>query len=200
MWILLFITLSFSAATERWIFLGDSITEGYGISKENAYPSLIEKKLNTFLKSSASDKQIKIINAGISGSTSASGLSRLKWHLRQSASLVFIALGANDGLRGQSVDKLKENLKNIITYAKSKNLKVVVAGMKMPQNYGKQYTKEFESAFKDVSTDKDILLIPFLLDGVAGEKGLNLSDGIHPNENGHKIMAEKLFSTFKGLL
>lgn len=200
MWILLLLSLSFSTLTERWIFVGDSLTEGYGISKENAYPALLEKKLNEYLKETKKDKQIKIVNAGVSGSTSSSGLSRLKWHLKQPASVVVIALGANDGLRGQSIENLTKSLNEMTDFAKAQKAKVVIAGMKLPQNYGVDYIKKFEASFVEVSKNKNTLLIPFLLDGVAADKSLNLSDGVHPNEKGHQVLADKLFPFFKDLL
>ncbi len=186
--------------TERWIFVGDSLTEGYGISKENAYPALLEKKLNAHLLETKREKQIKVVNAGVSGSTSASGLSRLKWHLKQPATVVVIALGANDGLRGQSVENLTKSLNEMIDFAKSQKAKVVIAGMRLPQNYGAAYVKKFETSFVEVSKQKQVELIPFLLEGVAADKSLNLSDGIHPNEKGHQLLADKLFPFFKGLL
>lgn len=176
------------------------MTEGYGISKENAYPALLEKKLNEYLKETKKDKQIKIVNAGVSGSTSSSGLSRLKWHLKQPASVVVIALGANDGLRGQSIENLTKSLNEMTDFAKAQKAKVVIAGMKLPQNYGVDYIKKFEASFVEVSKNKNTLLIPFLLDGVAADKSLNLSDGVHPNEKGHQVLADKLFPFFKDLL
>lgn len=201
MWIFLFLAFSFSStSTSRWVFVGDSLTEGYGISKENAYPALLEKKINEYLKSEKKEKQIKIINAGVSGSTSASGLSRLKWHLKEPTELVLIALGANDGLRGQPIKNLKTSLKEMVAFAKSKQSKVIVAGMRLPQNYGKAYVQSFESTFREVRDEEKIVLIPFLLEGVAGKKDLNLNDGIHPNEKGHQIIAEKLFLFFKDQL
>lgn len=213
MWILLFLALGFSNANttsannvdaksvvERWVFVGDSLTEGYGLSKESAYPALLEKKLNDELKKRKSNKQIKIVNAGISGSTSSSGLSRMKWHLKEPASLVLVALGANDGLRAQPVEALKKNLNEIIDYAKAQDIKVVLAGMTLPQNYGKKYVSDFENTFKEVSKSQNVQFIPFLLDGVAADRSLNLSDGIHPNEKGHQVIAKKLFLFFKDLL
>jgi len=200
MWILLLFSLSFSAVTERWVFVGDSLTEGYGISKDNAFPALLEKKLNAYLKETKQDRQIKVINAGVSGSTSSSGLSRLKWHLKEPAAVVVIALGANDGLRGQSVDNLIKSLNEMAVFAKAQKAKVVIAGMKLPQNYGADYIKRFEASYVNVSKKQQVALIPFLLDGVATNKSLNLSDGIHPNEKGHQILADKLFPFFKGLL
>ena len=199
MWILLFFSLSFSSSIERWVFLGDSLTEGYGISKENAYPAKLETLLNAHLKDKKTNRQIQIVNAGISGSTSASGLSRLKWQLKQPTALVLIALGANDGLRGQPIAALKKNLTDMVEYAKSQKVKVVLAGMRLPQNYGAKYTNDFEKSFKEVSSSQKVLLLPFLLEGVAGKKDLNLSDGLHPNEKGHEALSKNLFLFFKDL-
>ncbi|NRA46135.1 MAG: arylesterase [Oligoflexales bacterium] len=181
--------------TSKIIFLGDSITAGYGVAKSRAYPALLaaklkEEKLNSY----------KVINGGISGSTTASGLSRLKWQLKGKPRFIIIALGANDGLRGTQVDKTKENLEEIIELAKSHQLKILLAGMMMPPNYGKHYTKEFAAIFPDLAEKHKISLMPFLLDGVAGEAKLNQSDGIHPNEAGHKVIAEKMWPHLKKLL
>ena len=177
------------------IFLGDSITAGYGVNKSKAYPALIAEMLKNEKLSS-----FQVINGGISGSTTASGLSRLKWQLKGKPSFVIIALGANDGLRGTKVEETKKNLEEIINLAKNHNLKILLAGMMMPPNYGKQYTQEFARIFPELAAKHKIPLMPFLLDGVAGEPKLNQSDGIHPNESGHKIIAEKMWPHLRKLL
>ena len=177
------------------IFLGDSITAGYGVAKPNAYPALLETKLKK-----ENLNGFKIINGGISGSTSASGLSRLKWQLKGKPNYIIIALGANDGLRGTQVNETKKNLEEIIILAKKNQLQVLLAGMMMPPNYGKQYREDFSAIFPALAKKHKVLLMPFLLDGVAGEPKLNQSDGIHPNEAGHKIIAEKMWPYLKQLL
>jgi len=168
--------------------LGDSLTEGYGVSKASAYPAKLKTKLNE------KGLDVEVINAGVSGSTTASGLSRLRWALKAKAKpdILIIALGANDGLRGQPVENSKENLRKIIQYAKSQGLKVLLAGMKLPKNYGKAYTSEFQDMFSDLATTEKLTFMPFLLEGVAAESSLNLPDGIHPNAKGHEVIASNL--------
>jgi acyl-CoA thioesterase-1 len=172
------------------LMLGDSLTEGTGLRKNQAYPYLVEQKLRAQGFSS-----IKVINAGVSGSTSASALSRLKWHLRSTPEILLLALGANDGLRGLSTVQMKRNLAKTIELALSKGVRVVLAGMKMPPNYGAEYTREFEKVFYQLAKEYDVVFIPFLLEGVAGDPKLNFPDGLHPNERGHQIIAELVYKT-----
>lgn len=176
------------------LMLGDSLTEGYGIKKSQAYPNLVTKILK--------DKgySIKIINAGISGSTSASALSRFKWHLQIKPDILLLALGANDGLRGLPIEEMKENLAKTIELAESKGVQVLLAGMKIPPNYGLSYTKSFEDCFYELSKKYNVPLIPFLLDGVAGAPSLNQVDGIHPNAKGHVIISKTVSSALIPLL
>lgn len=185
------LALNETATVTQLVALGDSLTEGYGIEKEKAYPALVEKKLL--------DKgyKIKIFNAGISGSTTASAPSRLKWLLKSKPNIIFIALGANDGLRGIAIETTKQNLKDAIQIAKKANIKVWLAGMKLPPNYGASYTSKFEATFQEIAKEEDIPLLPFLLEGVAGHAELNQPDGIHPNEKGHQKLADFLFSFFQ---
>jgi acyl-CoA thioesterase-1 len=172
------------------LMLGDSLTEGSGVRKTQAYPYLVEQKLKAKGFSS-----IKVTNAGVSGSTSASALSRLKWHLRSTPDILLLALGANDGLRGLSTVQMKRNLAKTIELALSKGVRVVLAGMKMPPNYGAEYTREFEKVFYQLAKEYDVVFIPFLLEGVAGDPKLNFPDGLHPNEQGHQIIAESVYKT-----
>lgn len=172
------------------VALGDSITEGYGIEKAFAYPTLLEKSLQE------SGYSIRIINAGISGSTSASGPGRLKWFLKSKPDYVFIALGANDGLRAVPASETKKNLEAVISECKKNNIRVLLASMKMPPNFGAKYTKEYEEIFPLVAKKYNVPLYPFLLEGVAGHPNLNQPDGIHPTEAGQKIIAEKLQAFF----
>eukprot|EP01022_Parablepharisma_sp_SALTPOND_P027028 TRINITY_DN65526_c0_g1_i1.p1 TRINITY_DN65526_c0_g1~~TRINITY_DN65526_c0_g1_i1.p1 ORF type:complete len:413 (+),score=30.55 TRINITY_DN65526_c0_g1_i1:118-1239(+) len=142
-------------------------------------------------------KDVTVINAGVSGSTTSDGLSRLKWYMKKKPSLVFVALGANDGLRGLDLEKSQKNLEEIIEYAKNSNAKVLLAGMLIPPNYGPEYSESFKKMYQELKKKYDLKTMPFLLKGVAGEKELNLADGIHPNAEGHKIIAENVFIFLK---
>ncbi|ELR73203.1 Arylesterase precursor [Fulvivirga imtechensis AK7] len=187
---------SFNDQDKTIIFFGDSITAGYGLSKEQAFPALIENKL----KSKA--HKYRVINAGLSGETSAGGLSRIDWILRQPVDIFVLELGANDGLRGLPPAETKKNLQGIIdkVLAKNPNVKIVIAGMMVPPNLGQDYSKEFKSIFPELAKKNDALLIPFLLEGVAGDRDLNLADGIHPNVKGHEVVADNVYHALKGLL
>lgn len=179
------------------ICLGDSLTEGYEINPDKAFPSLLDRKLKEKFGPEAA-----VINAGISGATSASGEERLKFQLkaaRRPTHLV-LALGANDGLRGLPVSAMQKNLESAVKVAKSSNMKVLLAGMKVPPNYGPAYAKAFESTYKKLAREQKIYLIPFLLEGVAAKPELNLPDGIHPNPDGHKIIAETVWKHLEPLL
>lgn len=183
----------------KLVILGDSLTEGYGVAKNDAFPALLEKKILEWQKAKKGASW-KVINAGISGSTSASGMARLQWQLKAKPNVLIIALGANDGLRGQPVANLKKNLSAMIELAKKNDIKVALAGMMVPPNYGKKYGEEFRQVFHELARDHKIKLIPFLLEKVAGEKDLNLPDGIHPNEKGHAILADTVFASIQNLL
>ena len=176
----------------RILILGDSLTEGYGVSAQQAFPSLLEKKLNDEF-SSDKNSSYKIINAGISGSTSSGGVSRIEWLLKSKPDFLILALGGNDGLRGVPVEETKNNLKKIILAAKSKDIPTLLAGMKMPPNYGIGYTREFSKLFEDLANQENVPLIPFLLEGVGGNPAMNLPDRIHPNPAGHQKIAETVF-------
>ncbi len=191
----LFLTsFSVSATTEKILMLGDSLTEGYGVSEEHAYPKVLEGLIVE------SGKDYQVINGGVSGSTTASGTSRLRWFLKAKPKLVLIALGANDGLRGVKLSQSKKNLKNIIELATKNNIKVVLAGMRIPPNYGEDYTKQFQKLYIDLAREYKVKRIPFLLKGVAAIKELNIEDGIHPNRKGHKIMANTVYKYIKEYL
>ena len=191
--ILLFFSFQFLGAKDLTIlFLGDSLTEGLGVNKEQAYPSLVEKKFNTTL-----DKKIKVINGGVSGSTTSDAQARLKWYLRSKPDYVFIALGANDGLRGLNLNQSQKNLENIIETAKKANAKVLLAGMLIPPNYGPNYSEQFKNMFLKLKKKYQLKFMPFLLLDVAGVKSLNQGDGIHPNEKGHKIIAKNVYEFLK---
>jgi len=178
---------SLAAAETRILFMGDSITAGLGLEKTQAYPHLVGEALK--LKGY---KDIKSINAGISGSTSASALSRLRWHTRIKPDILVLALGANDGLRGLPTQKMKINLDKAIQYALDQGIKIILAGMEIPPNYGAEYAKDFRNVFKDLAQRHEISFMPFLLKGVGGIARLNQSDGIHPNPDGHQIIAKNI--------
>ena len=176
----------------RILILGDSLTEGYGVSAQQAFPSLLEKKLNDEF-SSDKNRSYEIINAGISGSTSSGGVSRIEWLLKSKPDFLILALGGNDGLRGVPVEETKNNLEKIILAAKSKDIPTLLAGMKMPPNYGIEYTREFSKLFEDLANQENVPLIPFLLEGVGGNPAMNLPDRIHPNPAGHQKIAETVY-------
>ena len=176
----------------RILILGDSLTEGYGVSAQQAFPSLLEKKLNDEF-SSDKNSSYEIINAGISGSTSSGGVSRIEWLLKSKPDFLILALGGNDGLRGVPIEETKNNLEKIILAAKYKDIPTLLAGMKMPPNYGIEYTREFSKLFEDLANQEDVPLIPFLLEGVGGNPAMNLPDRIHPNPAGHQKIAETVF-------
>ena len=179
------------------VFLGDSLTEGYGIEKKQAYPQLIEDLL---LKENI---KVKSINAGISGSTSASCNSRIKWILKSKPDLVVLSLGANDALRALSVKETQKNLDSCIQSlleVSSKKINILLTGMYAPPNYGKAYTQSFKQMYRELKNKHSLEFVEFLLEGVAGEKTLNLADGIHPNEKGHIKIANHILPSIRKLL
>lgn len=193
-WILVLLISGSVFADSKLLVLGDSLTEGYGVDQEYSYPSLLEEKIKQYKKS------YKVINGGIAGSTTSSGLSRLNWYLKAKPKIVIIALGANDGLRGIKLDLSKKNLEGMIVKAKSAGAVVVLAGMRIPPNYGKEYTQKFSAMYTTLAKKHKTKLIPFLLKDVAGVKELNIEDGIHPNRDGYKIVAQTVFDNIKDSL
>ena len=171
------------------LFLGDSLTHGYGVKKNEAFPYLVKQNLEKNLK-----RKIEIINAGSSGATTSGASKRLLWQLKRNRhfqpNFLILALGANDGLRGLSLSQMKSNLSKVIEIAKKKHMTIILCGMKIPPNYGLKYSKKFEDTFKELAKEKKIKLLPFLLKDVAAQEKMNLSDGIHPNVDGHKIIAK----------
>lgn len=178
------------------LFFGDSLTAGYGLSPEQAFPALVEKSC------SQNGTPCKVINAGLSGETSAGGLSRIDWVLRQPIDVFVLELGANDGLRGLPLDQTRKNLQAIIDKVKAKYpaVKIVVAGMMVPPNLGPEYTADFKKIFPELAKKNNATLIPFLLKDVAGYEKLNQGDGIHPNQEGHKIVAKNVYHVLSPLL
>ncbi|MCB9026450.1 MAG: arylesterase [Bdellovibrionaceae bacterium] len=191
--ILLSVQVMASEPEAKKIFiLGDSLTEGYGVSKEEAFPQQLNKLLEKVYGT-----KYQVVSAGISGSTTASGFKRLQWITKAKPFLIVLALGANDGLRGLPIEATKNNLVKMLSYLKEQKVKVVLAGMKVPPNYGKDYSKEFDNIWTDLKKNYSVELIPFLLESVAGERGMNQEDGIHPNAKGHKVIAENIFKVLK---
>ena len=190
------LVLIFQAEQKTILFFGDSITAGYGLSIEEAYPMHVEKILTK------EGKNVKVVNAGLSGETSAGGLNRIDWILRQKIDVFVLELGANDGLRGLPLAQTKTNLQAIIDKVKAKNPKVsiVLAGMMVPPNLGKEYTTEFKNIYPTLAKKNNATLIPFLLDGVAGDGKLNIADGIHPNVEGHKIVGKTVSQVIEKIL
>jgi acyl-CoA thioesterase-1 len=181
-------------APRRIVFLGDSLTAGLGLLREQSVSSLIQERLT------AEGYSYEVVNAGVSGDTSAGGLSRLDWSLDGDVEVLVIELGANDGLRGLPVAQMKDNLDEIITRAKARDITVILTGMEAPPNYGPLYTAEFRKAFRDLADDHDVTFVPFYLTGVAGIASLNQRDGIHPNVEGSRVIAEMMWQALEPLL
>jgi len=195
--IVIFCIISFSGfalAQTLIVVLGDSLTEGFGVAKEEAYPHLLEKELQR------KGHSVKVINAGISGSTSASAPSRLRWYIKTHPEIVILALGGNDGLRGLSVKHMKKNLSKAIELAQSEKILILLAGMQIPQNYGTEYTQSFRNAFHELARQYQLQMIPFLLKEVGGVSSLNQDDGIHPNPEGHQIIFRTVLEYLEPLL
>lgn len=189
-----FFLLIFSEVTwaqKKLIFLGDSLTEGYGVAQEAAFPQLIAKKFKQ-------DKSPWIIQAsGSSGSTSASTLSRLKWIAKDKPAVVFVLMGSNDGLRGLKVEETEKNLSDAMIWAKENKINIILGQLHVPPNYGKNYFKKFSEIFPRLEKKHNVLLAPFLLDEVAGVSALNQADAIHPNEKGHQVIADNIYKFLK---
>jgi acyl-CoA thioesterase-1 len=178
----------------RLVFLGDSLTAGYGIDAEEAFPALIEARLK------AEGTAVRVINAGVSGDTSAGGLRRLDWVLRQSPDVLVVGLGANDGLRGTDVATTEANLRQIVTKAQAAGARVLLLGMLMPPNFGPEYTTRFRELYPRVAKETNAALVPFMLEGVAGQRRYNQPDGVHPTAEGHRIIAEHVLPFVKPLV
>ena len=181
---------------ENILFFGNSLTAGMGLDPMQAFPNLIQKKIDEL------GKQYTVINAGLSGETSAGGLYRIDWVMNQHISIFVLELGANDGLRGLPLESTKSNLQEIINKVRSKypDVKIVIAGMMVPPNMGEEYSREFLNVYPDLAKRNKATLIPFLLNEVAGNPDLNLPDGIHPNVEGHQIVAENVWKVLKEIL
>jgi len=178
----------------RIVFLGDSLTAGLGLAADKSYPALIGQRLEE------RGYDFEIVNAGVSGDTSAGGLRRLDWSLEGDVKVLVVALGGNDGLRGLPPKELKKNLAAILDRAKEKGIAVILAGMEAPPNNGPDYTKAFRSVYSELAREYDVRFIPFLLQGVAGDASLNQADGIHPNVRGAEIVADLVWKELEPIL
>jgi acyl-CoA thioesterase I len=181
-------------ARPRIVAFGDSLTIGLGLLEQEAYPALLQNKINE------AGYQFEVVNAGVSGDTSAGGLRRLDWALEGNVKVLIVAFGGNDGLRGLPVAQMKENLSQIIDKARERSIVIILAGMEAPPNFGQEYATGFRQAFRDVALNKRVLFIPFLLNNVAGKPELNQADGIHPNQQGTQIVADTVWSVLEPLL
>jgi acyl-CoA thioesterase-1 len=184
-----------AGAAERVIVaLGDSLTAGLGVASDEAYPALLQARL------SQAGFDYRVVNAGVSGDTSAGGRRRLEWILRTRPEIVIVALGGNDGLRGLPVLALRDNLTVIVTRLRDAGARVLLVGMRVPPNYGAAYARDFAEAFDIVARRTSVAFLPFLLDGVAGDPTLNQPDGIHPNAAGQRAIAERVWLALRPLL
>jgi acyl-CoA thioesterase-1 len=180
----------------RVLFLGTSLTAGMGLELDEAYPALVQRKID------AAGLRFRVVNAGVSGETSAGGLRRIDWLLREPVAVLVLELGANDGLRGLDPQQMRQNLEEIIarTRATNPDVEIVVAGMEAPTNLGRRYTGAFRRVFGELAQEQDATLIPFLLDGVAAVPQLNQADGIHPTAEGQAIVAENVWRVLEPVL
>jgi acyl-CoA thioesterase I len=178
------------------LFLGDSITAGYGLDLSEAYPALLQQRINQH------GLNFKVINAGQSGDTSAGGLGRMDWLLKNRVDVLVLELGVNDGLRGLPVEVTRKNLQGIIDRARERypQIRIVIAGMKIPPNMGAEYSRDFEGMFASLAKKNNAALIPFILEGVGGVRQMNLPDGIHPTAKGHEIVAENVWKVLEPVL
>ncbi|HMC27376.1 MAG TPA: arylesterase [Verrucomicrobiae bacterium] len=186
-----------SAKPARTILvLGDSIAAGFGLDGNDAFPALLQKKMDQ------AGWNFEVVNAGVSGDTSAGGLRRIDWVLKRKCDVLILELGGNDGLRGLPVDAMQQNLQATIdrTRAKYPQVEILIAGMQMPPNLGAEYARDFQQAFVRLAQKNKATLIPFLLEGVGGRPELNLPDRIHPTVEGHKIVAENVWKYLRPVL
>ena len=184
------------SADKSLVVLGDSLSAGFGVDLSEAWPARIQEKIRE------AGLPWKLVNAGLSGDTSAGGLRRLDWILRRPVDALLLELGSNDGLRGLPLEATRTNLQTVIerTRAKYPKVRIVLAGMKMPENLGEAYTRQFETLYRDLAATNKVALIPFLLDGVGGRAELNLPDQIHPNVEGHRRVATNVWKVLQPVL
>lgn len=182
--------------SKRILFFGDSITAGLGVDKQQAFPALIQDRIDSL------GLNYEVVNGGLSGETSAGGLRRISWVMQRPVDIMVLELGGNDGLRGIDLSSTKQNLQGIIDAALAENpdMKIIIAGMQVPPNLGQEYTQEFSDLYPELAEENDLPLIPFLLQEVGGNPELNQPDGIHPTAKGHKIIAETIWETLKPII
>ena len=187
---------SVAVAEKTILFFGNSITAGYGLDLSEAFPARIQEKIDSM------DLPYRVVNAGVSGETSAGGRSRIDWILKQPVDIFVLELGGNDGLRGIPIDETKKNLQHIIDRVKMKNpnVQIVITGMQIPPNMGKKYTDAFRNMYPELAKKNNIALVPFILEGVGGIAELNLADGIHPTAQGHRILAENVWAVLRDII
>ncbi|WP_232068535.1 arylesterase [Nitrospira sp. KM1] len=178
----------------RIVAFGDSLTSGLGVAPEEAYPAQLQRRLD------AAGLSYRVINAGVSGDTTAGGLRRVDWALNSKPKFAILELGGNDGLRGLSLKETRANLERIIERFQQASVTVILAGMKLPPNYGSEYTAGFEAMYPTLAKQYGLALIPFFLDRVAGSSILNQADGIHPTAEGYRIVTDKVYETLKPVL
>jgi acyl-CoA thioesterase-1 len=181
-------------AARTLVFLGDSLTEGAGVAGNQAYPALVQEMIR------ADGLDWRVINAGVSGDTTEDGLRRVRTVLATRPDLVMVALGANDGLREFDVHRIRDNLELIVARLQDAGAGVAVAGMLLPASYDWHYRQRFRSLFESIAAERRVPLLPFLLEGVGGVRGLNQPDGLHPNADGHRVMARHVYAFVKPLL
>ena len=192
---LLFLASAAPAQGERVIVaFGDSLTAGYGVAPDEAYPALLEARLR------AEGYRYRVINAGVSGDTTAGGLRRVDWALRSRPDIVLVELGANDALRGLDLGQVRSNLDAMVTRFEGASARVLLLGMRLPPNYGTPYASEFERVYQDVAARRKVPLVPFFLDGVAAVARLNQPDGIHPTAEGYRLIVDRLWPHLQPLL
>ena len=181
---------------KRVVVVGDSLAAGYGVEPQEAFPALLQQKVD------ASGLKFTVVNAGVSGNTSADGLARIDWLLKRKMDVLVLELGGNDGLRGVPVAAMRDNLQAIIERVKQRypEARILVAGMRLPPNLGPDYTDAFRKVFPELAKKNNATLIPFLLEGVGGKPQLNQDDHIHPTADGHKIVAENVWKVLKPVL
>jgi acyl-CoA thioesterase I len=183
-----------SSSRPRIVILGDSLTAGLGIDKSDSFPSVLQRRLDD------AGLNYEVVNAGVSGDTTAGGLRRFDWATEGRVVVLVVALGGNDGLRGLPVSETRKNLAEIIERAQARGIRVVLAGMEAPPNYGVQYTSEFRQTFSGLAKQYDVPFVPFLLEGVAGIPALNTGDGIHPNAEGARIVERNVWKAIEPVL
>ncbi|SDS26950.1 arylesterase [Christiangramia echinicola] len=178
------------------LFFGDSLTAGYGLDQGEAFPEIIQEKIDSL------NLNYKVVNAGLSGETTSGGKNRIDWVLKQNVDIFVLELGANDGLRGIPLQETRNNLQEIIDFVREENpeIKIILAGMQIPPNMGQDYTSGFRNIFPELAEKNEVELIPFLLEDVAGNPELNQTDGIHPTAEGQEILADNVWIVLKDML